>query len=60
MQYTGEAKLISYIMKTKINEANASNDIVQYIPHFEEADQIGQDHHKRSFLVRSQLKHLHK
>ena len=51
---TREAKLINYIMRIKINEANPINDILPYIPHFEEADQIGHNHHKRSFLVRSQ------
>ena len=41
-------------MRIEINEANPINDILPIIPHFEEAGQIGQDHHKRSFLVRSQ------
>ena len=54
IQYTRETKLINYIMRIKINELNPINDILPYIPHFEEADQIGHNHHKRSFLVRSQ------
>ena len=54
MQYTREAKLINFIMRIKINEANAINDILPYLPHFEEANQIGHDHHKRYSLVRSQ------
>ena len=41
-------------MRIKKNYANRINDILLYIPHFEEADQIGLYHHKRSFQVRSQ------
>ena len=54
MQYTREAKLINYILGIKTNEANPINDIHPYIPYFGKADQIGHDHHKRSFLVMSQ------
>ena len=53
-QYTREAKLINYLMRIKKNVANAINEILPYIPRFEEADEIGHDHHKQSFLVRSQ------
>ena len=38
----------------KINEANPINGTLPYIPNFEKADQVGQNHHKLSFLVRSQ------
>ena len=41
MQYTREAKLINYIMRIKISEVNPINNILAYIPHFEEVDQIG-------------------
>ena len=54
IQYTREMKLINYILRVKINESNPINDILPYIPHLEEADSIGQDQHKRSFLSRSQ------
>ena len=45
MHYTRKGKLINYIMRIKINEAIPINDLLSYIPHFEEADQIGHDHH---------------
>ena len=35
MQYTRDPKLINYIMKMKINEANPINGILPYIPYFE-------------------------
>ena len=41
-------------MRLNIKETSPNNDIPTYIPHFEEADQIGHDLHKRSMLVRSQ------
>ena len=40
-------------MKIKSNEVNPMNNILAYAPHSVNADQIGRDHHKRSFLVRS-------
>ena len=54
MHYTRKDKLINYIMRIKINEANPINDMLPCIPHFTEADQIGHDHHKWSFSVRTQ------
>ena len=41
-------------MHIKINESNPIYDILPYIPHFEEAKQIGRDEHKLSFLNRNQ------
>ena len=54
MSYPREAKLIKYIMRIKINEANNINYMVPYITHFKEENQIGHDNHKRSFLVKRQ------
>ena len=45
MQYTLKTKLKNCIMRIKTNEANPINDILLNIPQFEEADQIGHDHH---------------
>ena len=41
-------------MRINSNDSNPIYGILPYIPHFEETDQKGHDHHKRSFLVRSQ------
>ena len=38
----------------KINDINSANDILPYIKHLEEADQVENDHQNRYFLVRSQ------
>ena len=47
-------KLISYIRRMKVKETNPINDILIYIPHFEEVDQIRSEHNKPSSLVGGQ------
>ena len=49
MQYTRQGKLR---MRMKINETNLINNILPYIPHFEETDQKTHDRRK-FFFVRS-------